>query len=577
MSYRGRGRGGFRNTSGPRQGDIDQFAAANSFPVSITGWTGATVEECVKFISRKCRISVLNATSDAAGVMHGYVKSQKDADDLANWSGVKFAGQSLRISKDFSGQGGTNTAIEAITQFLQSRYNPGMKMLNLASVSQDPNLVAKGFFGSVNTGSKFFPALMKVASDLKLDVETIDLSGNDLSDLSAISAMAPTFPKLRNLSLQNNNFKSLKVFDPWKHKLSFLREIILTQNPMIDNHTNPADRASINGELMRLFPRLIVLNGEIIRNEQTLMANLTFPFEAPEPMFFSDEEIRNMSTNFITNFYNLWDTNRNELLVLYQNESQFSMQVDSAHPHITEGGQGTDFGYYLPNSRNLARVSSTKIRQSRVAIGPANISKFFAQLPRSRHELIQKPHLYSMESFRFPQLNGIMMTLHGTFEETAAPDNTEQANSSASKNRFHYQKNKKTPLSPKSFDRTFIVIPGPNGSMIVASDLLLIRPPGGNEAWSATPSTPASATPTPTPTPTATPTPSGPTTADLPAEIKANLNPGQQELLVKVLLETKLNLQYGILLCEQSSWDYQQATVNFKNSVGSLPREAFQV
>ena len=113
--------------------------------------------------------------------------------------------------------------------------------------------------------------------------------------------------------------------------------------------------------------------------------------------------------------------------------------------------------------------------------------------------------------------------------------------------------------------------------MIVASDLLLIRPPGGNEAWSVTPSTPASATPTPTPTPTATPTPSGPTTADLPAEIKANLNLGQQELLVKVLLETKLNLQYGILLCEQSSWDYQQATVNFKNSVGSLPREAFQV
>lgn len=575
MSYRGRGRGGFRNTSGNQQSHVDQHAAANSVPVLITGWNGASVEECVKFISRKCRISVLNASSDAAGVMHGYVKSAKDADELANWSGVKFAGQLLRISKDLAGQGGTNTAIEAITAFIRTRYDPNMKMLNLTQVLQDHNLVSKGFFGSANTGSKFFPALMKVANDLKLEVDTIDLSGNNLSDLSAISSMAPTFPRLRNLSLQNNNFKSLKVFDPWKHKLSFLREIILTQNPMIDNHTNPADRASINAELMRLFPRLIVLNGEIIRNEQALVANLTFPFETPQPMFFLDDEIQSMSTSFITNFYNLWDTNRNDLLILYQNESQFSMQVDLAHPHVADSTQSTDFGYYLPNSRNLARVSSAKVRQNRVAVGPANIAKFFAQLPRTRHELIAKPHLYSMESFRFPQVNGIMMTLHGTFEETAAPENPEAANSSGPKNRFHYQKSKKIPLSAKSFDRTFIVIPGPNGSMIVASDLLLIRPSGGSSAWTATPATPPPATPTHTPTSTPAP-PGGATVADLPPEIKNNLNLVQQELLVKVLLETKLNLQYGVMLCEQSNWDYQQCTINFKNSAASLPREAFQ-
>ena len=39
------------------------------------------------------------------------------------------------------------------------------------------------------------------------------------------------------------------------------------------------------------------------------------------------------------------------------------------------------------------------------------------------------------------------------------------------------------PLSKKSFDRTFVVIPGPNGSMIVASDTLLIRPYTSDFPW----------------------------------------------------------------------------------------------
>lgn len=66
-----------------------------------------------------------------------------------------------------------------------------------------------------------------------------------------------------------------------------------------------------------------------------------------------------------------------------------------------------------------------------------------------------------------------------------------------------------------------------------------------------------------------------PTAADLPAQVKANLNVMQQELLVKVLLETKLNIEYGVLLCQQSNWDYQQCISNFKISASTLPPDAF--
>lgn len=611
MSYRGRGRGGFHNNnnnnnnrSNFNQQNVDQFVSANSIPVEILGWNGATPDECIKFISRKCRIVVSNSSVDpATGVLKGYVKTPKEADELCTWSGVKFAGQSLKITKATAadsmssqmggpiGNSGGST-IETITLFLKTRYQPEIKMLNLSSVQQDANLVSKGFFASISTTSKFFPALMKIAKELKLDVNSVDLSGNNLTDISTISTLAQTFPLLQNLSLLNNNFNRLKLFETWRHKLNFLRELIIIGNPLFNNQANPNDVLNIKIELMKSFPRLIVLNGEIVRNEQLLLSNLTFPFESSQSMFFQDEEVQNMSTNFITNFYKLWDSNRQDLLVLYQENSQFSMQVDSSHPYVmdtnTTGsyGSSTDFGYYLPQSRNLTRVSSVKSRATRVAQGQEQIFKLFSQLPKTRHDLLSHPQLFSMESHRFPQLNGIIITLHGSFEETAIPDNNEAVlgNQGQPRNRYGSQKHKKIALSTKSFDRTFVVIPGPNGSFIVASDLLSIRSFGGSEAWNditrsaeGTPQPQVAAPPAnipPVAPPSQVPTPT-PTAADLPAEVKANLNPIQQDILVKILLETKLNLQYGIMLCEQSNWDYQQCTINFKNSVASLPRDAY--
>ena len=96
------------------------------------------------------------------------------------------------------GNSGGST-IETITLFLKTRYQPEIKMLNLSSVQQDANLVSKGFFASISTTSKFFPALMKIAKELKLDVNSVDLSGNNLTDISTISTLAQTFPLLQIL------------------------------------------------------------------------------------------------------------------------------------------------------------------------------------------------------------------------------------------------------------------------------------------------------------------------------------------------------------------------------------------
>lgn len=618
MSYnRGRGRGGYSNYNNRSGGgqhhqqNVDSYVAANSIPIEIMGWNGASLTECINFISRKCRVIVSNHSVDEnTGLLKGYVKTEQQVNELLNWNGVRFAGQSLRFSRATNGlsnqmgggggahgaaSGGTQNTIETMTQFLKSRYQPEIKLLNLANVKQDPGLQSSGFFTSISVSSKFFPALMKIAGDLKLDVVSVDLSGNELADLQTISTMATTFPRLQNLSLQRNNFQRIRVFESWRHKLNFLRELILTENPIM-NQTNPTEIQNIKLELMKSFPRLVVLNGEVLRNEQLLNTNLTFPFDSQQAMFFQDDTIRNISTNFIANYLKLWDSNRADLMVLYQNESQFSLQLDTSHPYLLETNNnyssGTDFGYYMPHSRNLTRVSSSKSRMSKLAIGQEHIFTAFTQIPRSHHDILSKPEHFSMESFSYPALNGVMIIIHGSFDEVAQPDNLDHLNSgpppSGPRGRYSHHnqnKNKKIPLSKKSFDRSFVVIPGPNGTMIVASDQLLVRPFTNSDAWNQPKSNtippqqqvpPVHQTPGTSPVP-GVPVPGAPTVADLPVEVKTKLNPIQQELLVKILLETKLNITYGLMLCEQSNWDYQLCSINFKNSAATLPREAFVV
>lgn len=592
MSYNRRGRGGAHNNYANNFQAMEREVMANSIPIEIVGWNGASSDECIAFIQRKTRVRVFNHQVDAStGILKGYVNTSAEADTLVNWLGVQFARQPLKFKRagtagSFSAQMGQTgvgnplLTIEMLQQFLRLRYRADIKMLNLSGVKHDPNLSLTGFFLSSSTLSKFFPALMKVAEELKLDAVLVDLLNNDLLDISSVLTLAQAFPQLANLLVENNQLKTVRLFDCWKHKLNFLRELVVGNNPVVNNPRSPQDVKNIKLDFMKLFPRLVVLNGETLRDEAALSANLRFGFDLPDPMFFADGDVQATAAGFVTNFYNFWDANRGDLMILYQAESQFSMKVDSAHPHLIDGSN-YDFGYYIPQLRNLTRISDNRSRTLRLAVGPEAIFKAFNHLPKSRHALQSKPGDYSMEAWRYTPLNGIIINLHGCFEETAPPENPASHNNQRS-GRGHHRSggnNKKLPLESRCFDRTFIVLPGPNGLMIVASDMLTIRPFTAPDAWA------PAATVTPAPLATATPPPAlttpvpgaagQPGVNDLPPEIKANYSPVQQELLVKVVLETKLNLQYAVMLCEQSQWDYQQCIVNFKNSAPSLPQDAY--
>ncbi|CCH42961.1 mRNA export factor MEX67 [Wickerhamomyces ciferrii] len=591
----GAGNGGRITGPGEQLNQLaNQAVQQNSVPVEVRGWQGGSKDDLVSFISRKTRIPLLNAVIEGDAIK-GFVKTNRDAEDLKKWSGVRFAGNALKIELPSSGQQGS--AMVLLKGFLHRRYNANAKLLDLTNISSDADLQQNGAFSSLSVQSKMFPALMKLASMENFDVESVNLSENNLDDISGITTLAQTFPNLKNLALTNNKISKLRSFEIWKNKFKNLRELIIAGNPVT---TDPQYKPTI----AKVFPRLVILDGIMIRDEGKLQLIYQLPI-LKKQFFFEDSEIQTLSTQFVSNFLQFWDSDRTQLLQLYSPQSQFSISVDSSVPNDSNASQ-ISFGYYIPISRNLSRVSSERTRQQRLGTGPESILKLFQNIPKTKHSLTSNPELYSMEAWRFPQVNGFIISLHGEFEEVGHPatDANQHSNSSSSGRggrRGAMTNSSTNRLTKKSFDREFVVVPA-NGSLIIASDLLIIRPWSNHQSFVET-------TITPPPTGEQQPIPPqsqgsipGSSQAQIPPSSSqqqapsvlptsqqqaqqigsipqelSHLSPTQQEFVMKVIQDTKLNLQFSLLLSEQSSWNYEIAINGFKEShqQGQIPPEAF--
>lgn len=128
------------------------------------------------------------------------------------------------LARDSSSSSAADTKSK-LTAILSKRYFQDTKLLNLSMLSTDPDLMSMGIFNSTSTESKFFPALMKVwdlnfnnPATRRESVESISLAENQLTSVSVITALAQTFPDLKNLDLSNNAFKDAQALIAWRWK-----------------------------------------------------------------------------------------------------------------------------------------------------------------------------------------------------------------------------------------------------------------------------------------------------------------------------------------------------------------------
>lgn len=535
----------------------DHGNQGNQVKVEVRGWEGGSRDDLVAFLLRKANIRLMNP-STSGPVLSAYVK-KFEAAPLLKFSGIRFAGAPLKITLADGQDGGNGGAssgklqtVEMLRNFLSSRYNEQAKYLDLQALRHDQYLVSNNLFSSASTESKMFVALMKVAEDLR-NVETVSLADNDLIDVNWVTTLAQTYPGLKNLSLANNRIAGMRGLEPWRHKFRQLRELILAGNPLVTNEPTYKD------QVLRMFPRLVILDGQVVRDESQLDV-----LRLPQPVrqtFFENPDIQSMATGFVANYFRLFDEDRQQLLQLYDDASTFSLSVNSGAPRVLiSNPKPQSWSAYISLSRNLQKVTTVTARNNRLYTGPQAIGGVFRRLPPTKHDLAQA-HKFSIEAWRVPDVRvagdtGVMICVHGEYDE---PQNI-----------------------IRSFDRTFIVLQGPAGNMIVSADIMTVRAWAGSDAWKETGSHPG--TPGGTPVPTGPPPPAnspapGPGVSPVPQGIPPELNgltPEQISIVEKLMIETRLNAQYARMCAEQANFDLGQAAALFQQSRAQLPPNAFQ-
>jgi nuclear RNA export factor len=507
---------------------------ATSASVEIRGWEGGTKEDLIGFIQRKCHVRLQNV--DVSGPILSAMVRPDEAQPLVKWSGVRFAGSPLRIAivENKNVSNSTPSTIEILRKFLATRYNPNTLLLDLQNMRGDQFLVENGLFATASTSSKMFPALMKVADEQVTAVESVNLAGNDLQDVAGVTTLAQTYPDLKNLSLADNNLARINNLEQWRHKFKNLGQLILTGNPI-------TQQVSYKEDIMRMFPRLVMLDGVIVRDESQL-AILRLP-QPVKHMFFENPDIQSVVTNFLTSYVDLFDRDRSQLLQLYDDTSTFSVSMDSSCPRsMIQSGRVPNWSPYISISRNLQKVSTPTARNVRLAVGPQAISKAFGRIPATKHDLVQSPHKFSIEAWRTTGVRtaddtGIITSLHGEFTEPQSADTL------------------------RSFDRVFVLTQGPTGNMIVAADMLTVRAWAGFDAWKERPSTQVSTAPS--------------VSGDAVFTGLDGLKPDQIAIVQNLMQETRLNARYARMCAEQAQFDITQAATLFQQSRQQLPPEAF--
>ncbi|KAL4064487.1 hypothetical protein J3A83DRAFT_4360985 [Scleroderma citrinum] len=476
--------------------------------------------------------------------------------------------------------------------FVNRRWNPETRFLNLESMLDDPELAKHGLLPPGAPGSSVREAsvLFKLASQLKPTPQTISLANNNIGSGQLLSTLAHYLPQLANLSLQNNSLKVWRDIDHIsgrKGKLEHLRELILLGNPLRELEIKHGRGDKYKSEVTRRFPSLVMLDQEAITTiafdapgpsstvtEERPMAT-TFPFEM-KPSFITGVE-NTIISNFLVRFFPLFDSQRAALLDAYHPSATFSFSANTSIPTRARI-QGLHSSKEFPNqrkldwavwlgggSRNLTRLGGSDGMDKAVTslhIGGEAVIRAMTALPKTRHEISNSPEKFCIDAWPVGQGDNmkLFISLHGQFNEEPSQ-------------------------GIRSFDRTFVLAPAPPGSraklngwdVMILSDQWTVRAYSSHEAWRPGPMR-VQAGETLSPTQRQMPVPQQ-STSTLPQtqleEVLSTSSEPQRSLIMQICQRTGLNVKYAVDCLQNNGWDVDRAIANFEEVKALLSRDAF--
>ncbi|KAI9053624.1 hypothetical protein LZ554_002578 [Drepanopeziza brunnea f. sp. 'monogermtubi'] len=541
-------------------GGLSESKAANNPDGGLASLLG--------FLERKASVFRDSDSNDAAvkikkssmvGNSVFITASPEDIEAIKKLNNFTFAGATLSIrtvdpSEQKPEEPKTAEVRAQFASVLATRYDASTKCLNLSALATDPLLQQMGAF-SAKDPHKIFPAMMVVAADMFKSKEekreaivSVTLTDNGLADTKEVVFLAYNFPDIKNIDLSRNSLSTMKSMDAF---LGFhdLENLILNNNPIESQLPNLKD------DFLRRYLKLRTLNGVEVRTTEEVAAvvavasKLPFPYVGP-----SFDDRGDVGKNFVTQFLNLYDTDRSTLLAqYYDSQSVYSLSVNmSAYRGEKPSVAVQPWAAYTKHSRNLDKISHLNARINRQYTGIQAIQPIWAGLPATRHpNLHTHTDKYLIEcepvsSLQDPTgqsavgVDGLMITMHGEFEDNTSK-NAEQ--------------------SLRSFSRTFVLGPGaPGGPPIrVISDMLALR------GWAPLPIHAPSAAVSETPQ------------LLQPALVTAEQTELEQKTYMATQLteQTGMTMEYSGMCLENAGWNLETAYNMFMANKANLPQEAW--
>ncbi|CAE6470841.1 unnamed protein product, partial [Rhizoctonia solani] len=532
--------------------------------------------------------------------------------------GSDAAGSSRTITNSAAGR---IMPIELLREFIKKRYNPEIRFLNLESMAEDELLKSKNILppDDENASRQIGPALLKLAGQLQPQPESISFANNSFTNLHPLR-MLPTFlPQLKNISFQNNEirlWKDLEAIIPHEQKhggaVSSIREIILMDNPVRDQELAKGDLTAYRSEVVRRFPNLEMLDQEpivkigfdvplpelmerdrVLEKDKNIQWPAATSFLVDMKAGFMGPGIEATTVEFLTKYYELFDTNRTLLSPVYSPRATFSLSLNTSipprarirgyHSHLPHQRELAWKTWMDIGSRNLMRVARLDKTATFLRSTAEDVIGALSALPGTRHDVtgtggatiedgmvIGSPAAGKFVVDAFTCLGvlpgegdaGIVLfiNVHGEFAEQPSG-------------------------GLRSFDRVFVVAPAPPDSpsyaagwrVTILSDQLTVRGYSANEAWVPGPIVVQNVNSGKgtTPVPTTIPAPI-PRVEMAPVDpVLADLSEPQRALMVECAGRTGLNAQYSRMCLEGNGWDLAKALTNFEELKGTIPQDAF--